>query len=727
MDTRTNECYLQPLARSAPVDQSTSAESIFQNIASSFDPYSPSRRTLQNKLGVRAFRARWKNASIERKTLAAYGLAAREPSTHPASSNPSQSQHPLPYAALPEVCSNRETSPCGSLYEYDRLPHVESSIRLIRIQPGSFSDPLACSLEIADLYDTSTPYEAFSYAWGDATTKVCIECNGRDLWVTRSLRDALCRVRLEGCARIVWADAISINQDDIEERGHQVSLMRRIYQRAKRVLIWLGDDTSRDAISAFSTVCILINANGLHPSTTASFKKSLSGETVIPSNLELLSTQTWKGPLQSLAVLYNLSWFWRLWVVQEIVLASSAVLLWGDAEIEWQWVGLAAAWIRTYEPRLLRQFDLSGVYNAYLMHHLSTERNVEGISFLRLLGLTRQFGVTDPRDRVFALLGIQTADCNLEDSHIFMEPDYALSTAQVYQRFARAVLRKERSLRILSAVQHRPKIDTNFPSWVPQWNDVFSHALSPSEPGPNHSAAAGLPMEEIQGDEDCPDILSLKGIQFDTVTKSTDIVSPQSFQAYSQSETAHFAVFAFLEALWEFLGSPLDCDSWKTLCWTLTAGKDWYGMLAEDLHGHWAGFKDFVFHFSFPSRPGPARRYRKSGPRGEERHKSDSDPEDTDDAYGTKSDGFLEAASNACVGRKLFITSKGHLGLGPGALEEGDVVCILFGGIVPFILRRSDDGSWLLVGECYIRGFMQGEVVTEWRDGKLSSYVFRLH
>ncbi|OCK93283.1 uncharacterized protein K441DRAFT_566531, partial [Cenococcum geophilum 1.58] len=79
-------------------------------------------------------------------------------------------------------------------------------------------------------------------------------------------------------------------------------------------------------------------------------------------------------------------------------------------------------------------------------------------------------------------------------------------------------------------------------------------------------------------------------------------------------------------------------------------------------------------------------------------------------------------------GRKLFITRKGYLGLGPGALQEGDVVCVLFvqKDHCPFVLRRCEDASCLLVGECYVHGFMQGEVVKELEDGKLSSDVFHL-
>ena len=166
---------------------------------------------------------------VERKVLMACGLSPDRPLSCSASSDAQQSEHSSPHATFPDIYSVKESPLYGRSYQYEKLTHVKSSIRLIRIQPGSCSDPLVCGLEITDLHNDSTSYEAFSYAWGDTTTKVHIECDGRDLWITRNLRDALFRVRLDDCVRVVWADAISINQDDVEERGHQVSLMRRIY------------------------------------------------------------------------------------------------------------------------------------------------------------------------------------------------------------------------------------------------------------------------------------------------------------------------------------------------------------------------------------------------------------------------------------------------------------------------------------------------------------------
>ena len=66
--------------------------------------------------------------------------------------------------------------------------------------------------------------------------------------------------------------------------------------------------------------------------------------------------------------LFDLHWFWRLWVIQEVALSSSALIMWGDSEISWKWIGLAAALIRTNHYQFLQRFHAAGVYNAYLMY-----------------------------------------------------------------------------------------------------------------------------------------------------------------------------------------------------------------------------------------------------------------------------------------------------------------------------------------------------------------------
>jgi hypothetical protein len=76
---------------------------------------------------------------------------------------------------------------------------------------------------------------------------------------------------------------------------------------------------------------------------------------------------------------------------------------------------------------------------------------------------------------------------------------------------------------------------------------------------------------------------------------------------------------------------------------------------------------------------------------------------------------FWEQIKRCVVGRKLFQTQRGYLGLGLTSLEPGDQVCILFGGRTPFILRPLNDGTFRFIGEHYIHGTMSGEALNEGR------------
>jgi hypothetical protein len=86
---------------------------------------------------------------------------------------------------------------------------------------------------------------------------------------------------------------------------------------------------------------------------------------------------------------------------------------------------------------------------------------------------------------------------------------------------------------------------------------------------------------------------------------------------------------------------------------------------------------------------------------------------------------FSDVGTLMCSERSLFTTSKGYIGLGPGAVREGDQVCVLYGGIVPFVLRARD--PWYhLIGEAYVHGLMRGEVIKEMQEGKLSEVTLEI-
>ncbi|KAF2651323.1 HET-domain-containing protein, partial [Lophiostoma macrostomum CBS 122681] len=130
------------------------------------------------------------------------------------------------------------------MLSYEALPDPES-FRILRLEPGARDAPIDCTLLTRNIHEPDLIYEAISYAWGDQSDRVSITCNGQHLSITQSLHGALAVFRLVDKPRLLWADAICINQNDLQERGSQVQLMRSIYKSASEVLIWLGPESPK--------------------------------------------------------------------------------------------------------------------------------------------------------------------------------------------------------------------------------------------------------------------------------------------------------------------------------------------------------------------------------------------------------------------------------------------------------------------------------------------------
>lgn len=115
---------------------------------------------------------------------------------------------------------------------------------------------------------------------------------------------------------------------------------------------------------------------------------------------------------------------------------------WGHAEIDWQWVGLAAAILRTNYHGICENMKIEGMYNASLMFRSSGLSDLPPLKldFLRLLRLTRQFEVTDSQDRIYGLLGITTEDNDPENDNFFLKPDYTTEKAELWRRVAVKVM-----------------------------------------------------------------------------------------------------------------------------------------------------------------------------------------------------------------------------------------------------------------------------------------------
>lgn len=135
----------------------------------------------------------------------------------------------------------------GERYNY-RLLQNERSIRLLRLTPTSLSSPLHCDLFDVDL-ERCPYFEALSYVWGRMTPGRHILSGGSQLPITENCEAALRCLRRRGRPRVLWVDAICINQSSNEQKSVQVALMGRIYGQAARVLAWLGNSSEMGAVA----------------------------------------------------------------------------------------------------------------------------------------------------------------------------------------------------------------------------------------------------------------------------------------------------------------------------------------------------------------------------------------------------------------------------------------------------------------------------------------------
>ena len=120
-------------------------------------------------------------------------------------------------------------------FKYKRIANARE-IRVLVLDPGTGDDEVSCSLKHVSL-DSSPRFEALSYAWGDAAQRQAIKCADGILRITLNLHCALRHIRYRYRKRILWTDAICINQNGFDERAQQVKLMGDIYSTAYRTLI----------------------------------------------------------------------------------------------------------------------------------------------------------------------------------------------------------------------------------------------------------------------------------------------------------------------------------------------------------------------------------------------------------------------------------------------------------------------------------------------------------
>lgn len=311
-------------------------------------------------------------------------------------------------------------------FTYEPIDLDYPSFRLVRLFRGD-QGSVQCELFHAQIHDAedALEYEALSYTWGGQSKPCSIDINGRPFSVTESLFRALLYLRDEQVDRILWIDAICIDQENDIERGHQVRRMALIYKNARQVVIWLGLPTPEtdlvfESMQHLEQLALDHACNDWRPadqrwhflwSTVELSLKKMSGDHTIRQ-------------CEGFMMLLNRSWFKRIWVLQEVAKARSAKIVCGTMSV--------SARIFAITPPLLGikpDFHSQAVLD--IMPGPSRKHSwwFKNRDLYTLLSRFQASQATDERDLVYALLGISS---DASDTSSLL-PDYSKAVEDVVQ------------------------------------------------------------------------------------------------------------------------------------------------------------------------------------------------------------------------------------------------------------------------------------------------------
>jgi hypothetical protein len=606
-------------------------------------------------------------------------------------------------------------------FRYGILKSPKTSIRLVQILPGSGNKGL--SINLVDSFvsgPSKIPYDALSYTWGDGARTKFVSCSGRRLGVTQTLLEALLRFRDPDRIVTLWADQICICQERVKERNQQVSMMGDIFRSARKVIVWLGEDyeDSRAGMQLAYQLCHIAQRSGvttLEPTDIDSYGLPQRGH------------RKWKA----LASILRRPWFWRTWIVQEVVLNPNVELVLGGNTLSWDDLEKIVVLLEGPAPKIwhlgqaisaseLPFSRINRIRQRHRRRHDLTipaelprdEMEIDGSignltaepediypaspvaddpELLDLLLMSRGLGATDPRDKIYALLGLGKHD---------IVPDYDTSAEDVFIEFAQHQIgavtslfakregedaeldvteREIRRAMVMLSCAGRANQYRKLPSWVPDW--TITLAARPLIFGLGERYRAGGSKLGVF-DYDFDKGLQLSGVLLDTVRVTGSVwldtnsdSNPHTLVEEWWKEAQEIAMRRIARSP----GSTGYTDAFEAMRRRLQLCR----------HGYYIGTEG-----------APSKRRQ-------------SFLDETDIAI-TSGSPHHSASQTLTVGstrgRVMFASSTGYLGLVPHGTKKDDLIFIVRGADVPYVLRPNDD-AYQLVGEAYVQGVMEGEAL----------------
>lgn len=605
------------------------------------------------------------------------------------------------------------------------LDTSKSQIRVAILHPrGSVDALIRVTLQTVSLRD-EVLFDALSWAWGDASDLKSILLDNRIWWAPKNLVIALEHLQPEYSSRIIWIDALCINQSEttagLAERAHQIGLMRHVYTRADHVLVWMGVEReyTKDVLSFLSDVGRAAMLGNDEPP-------------ILPRSFHVDYKNSWK-------VLHLLSepWWERLWVLQEVFLGQNPVLYHGYTSMPFPKALFAINMLearghlwntdRQFEAKIgpfnnlhLWSFGL-GAGNENPSMTAPTARSEHFVIFMTLLVACRFRSATNPRDKIFGLFGL-VSDVVLRA----FQPRYDEPVDKTYIRTAFTLMSGCGSLSLLSHTTpwlRRRQVLSNLPSWVPDWtirNEPEYRNHLPDHMSDKPVYVPSQLEDRVQLSIQNGRYLRIHGVLIDNIAKKGHGYHGlgRSLDWSKHRRTLSRVCFdepvnvlendlEFLKehrwhAIWQCFSFAYIDALLDVLTLRLFALMRWINLVCHNLH-----YSVFPHH-------GTNSADRKA-----------SEERDFEVMRTSKHmRPYLKDRPMQPGPSSIFTTDDGFIGIGPAFVEPGDHVFVVAGASYPLILRTSTTTPlrYTYVGECYLAGIMQGEATGQsfasWRARK---------
>ena len=566
-----------------------------------------------------------------------------------------------------------------------------NSIRVLELLPGNSGSALSCRIHEIHRTNSEVDFEAISYVWGSPIPACYIhevESNSM-LSITESLYLALRALRYPDRSRIIWADAVCINQSDNDEKSNQVQNMGSVYATARRVMVWLGNEDFSETFRALKEL------------------EKASDNDISTANHELT------GPVDNVMTavirIAETPWFTRLWTIQEFVLAKDVHFCAGNQHISDDALDNAVknVPIETGRLEITSSFvhesykKFSGVYNLFRFRLSWQGFSYPGPQGISLYDCCRRLHhispkCTDERDLIYALLG-------LVQGPTVIVPNYSLTVTEVFLEFTWSEITNGNT-DILRDADFRGRDDL-YPSFL--YRPEYSSGIIRTQTEASRAGMSRVACTELIR----PASIKIRGVIVDRISGylRPRIMLSSNTEAQIRHKTGtNQTVEAFYQSA--------EVSSSSDIRPTCSTGHSY--RLEADIS---TGTTTINLLEVFCSIQACAKRITDQEPT-----RNNLTPERIQEQFWRMLT-FPKDPPLSCMSKDfrhlpsdydfdptysyIFTTVKGYMGKAPKHTMVDDLVVIFDGGQVPFVLRQvhdSIDVRWKLIGECHVNGWMDG-------------------